>query len=217
MTAGPQITIVIPYHRARAENGMLAKALWSLEQQNPIPSGGIIALPIEDTTGAGAAATRQAGLDQAETPWVGFLDSDDWLYPDHVARLWWAATTQGLDYVFSYFTVHDMWEGARPDLDPLQTFGREFDNAHPHQTTGTILIRQDALYSRGISYREQPDGRMIPGSGLRYGEDFDLVVQCARAGLRIGHVPRRTWAWRIGHHNTSGQAGRGDAVLTRKE
>ena len=211
----PQITIVVPYHPARAENGMLDTCLWSLRQQEHVP-GGFAVLPVLDENGDGAAVTRQRGLDMAETPWVGLLDSDDWAYPDHVATLFrWARTTCS-DYVFSYFTIHDMWEGARPDLDPLNTFGRPFDNANPHQTTGTILVRQDALQARGIRFRDQPADRFIPDTELRYGEDWDLTLQCATAGLKITHVPRRTWAWRIGHHNTSGLPGHGDAEPTRK-
>jgi glycosyltransferase involved in cell wall biosynthesis len=211
----PQVTIVVPYHEARAENGMLDTCLWSLRQQEPVP-GGIRVLPVLDDRDQGAAYTRQRGFELADTPWVGFLDSDDWAYPDHVATLFYAAVSTESDYVFSYFTIHDMWEGARPDLDPLRTFGKPFDNANPHQTTGTILVRKAALAEHGIHFREQDADRFIDGTELRYGEDWDLALQCATAGLRITHVPRRTWAWRIGHHNTSGLPGHGDAEPTRK-
>jgi len=211
----PQVTIVVPYHQARAENGMLDTCLWSLRQQVGAPP--FVVLPVLDDQGEGAAATRQRGLDMADTPWVGFLDSDDWVYPDHVGTLYHAALDMSADYVFSWYTVHDMWEGARPDLDPLGgLFGVQFDNDHPHQTTGTTLVYQDLLWDRGIRFREQLSDRFIPDTELRYGEDWDLVLQCAAAGLRIRHVPRRTWAWRIGHHNTSGLPGHGDSGLTKK-
>jgi len=207
--------MVVPYHQARAENGMLDTCLWSLRQQVGAPP--FVVLPVLDEGGEGAAACRNRGLDVAETPWVGFIDSDDLAYPDHVATLYHAARDMTADYVYSWYTIHDMWEGARPDLDPLPgLFGVGFDNDRPHQTTGTILVHQDVLQDRGIRYREQPDDKFIPGTELRFGEDWDLTLQCADAGLRIRHVPRRTWAWRIGHHNTSGLPGHGDAVPATK-
>jgi hypothetical protein len=216
MTGGPQITVVVPFHVKRAESGMLATALWSVYQQTDLPPGGITVLPVLDTDGEGAAATRQRGLDAATTPWVAFLDSDDWMYPDHIATLYRAAMVFGADYVFSYFTVHDMWEGARPDLDPLGTFGRPFDPEHPHQTTGTILVRKEALGRAGIRFREQPADGFIGGTELRYGEDWDLTLQCVAADLCIVHTPTRTWAWRIGPHNSSGLPGCGDAGPAEK-
>ena len=190
---------------------MLATCLWSLREQVGTPP--FYVLPV-DGTGMGAAWARQQGIDQAVTPWIGFLDSDDWAYPDHVATLYRAALESGADYVYSYFTIHDMWEGARPDLDPLRTFGQPFDRDRPVQTTGTILVRRDALQRHGLRYEAQPEGRMIPGTDLRYGEDYDLMLRSLAAGLTIRHVPRRTWAWRVGHHNTSGLPGRGDAAST---
>jgi glycosyltransferase involved in cell wall biosynthesis len=187
---------------------MLATALWSIEQQT-VPVQVVLA---EDPDGWGAASTRQAGLDVVQTPWVAFLDSDDWLYPDHVETLTAVARVSGSDYVYSYFTPHDQWEGARgPDCDPLGLFGHRFDPAAPTQTTSTILVRTEL--AQEVGFREQPDDRTIPESPhLRYGEDFDFTVRCANMGANIRHVPRRTWAWRIGRHNTSGQPGRGDAT-----
>lgn len=207
------ISVVIPFHAIRRVNGMLDTALWSIRQQT---HPGLQVVLSEDVHGQGAAVTRQAGLDNVADPWVAFLDSDDWLYPDHVQTLITAARDTGADYVFSYFTPHDQWEGARgPDCDPLGLFGHRFDPATPTQTTGTILVRTDL--AKEVGWRTQPEDRVIPGAEhLRYGEDFDFTVRAAQSGARIVHVPRRTWAWRIGHHNTSGIPGRGDAT-TRKD
>jgi len=193
---------------------MLDTCLHSLQQQVNAPP--FLVMPVLDEFNEGAAVVRQRGLDAADTEWVGFIDSDDWAYPDHVATLYDVAMATGADYVYSYFTIHDMWEGARPDLDPLATFGVPFNNAAPHQTTGTILVRKSALQEHYIQYRDVPADRFIPGTELRYGEDWELTLECARKGLKIVHVPRRTWAWRIGHHNTSGLPGCGDAAPEEK-
>lgn len=204
----PDVTVVVPFHVEREQSGMLATALWSLERQT-CP----VRVLTVDGTGCGAAAARTAAVLSGDlvTGWVAFLDSDDWAYPDHVETLLRGAEQTGADYAFSYFTVHDAWEGARPDLDPLGLFGHVFDPERPTQTTGTILVRADLARELG-GFREQPDGRMIDGTELRYGEDFDFTVRACTAGARIVHIPRRTWAWHIGHHNTSGLPGRGDAA-----
>lgn len=207
----PLVTVVIPYHASRVKSGMLDTALWSVRHQ----SISVAVITVEDVHHQGAAVARQAALESVETPWVAFLDSDDWLYPDHVECLLRAARETGADYVYSYFTPHDQWEAARgPELDPLGTFGKPFDPDNPTQTTSTILVRTEL--ARRIGFRAQPEDRMIPGTDLRYGEDFDFTVRCIEAGATIVHVPRRTWAWRIGFHNTSGLPGRGDADRSKE-
>jgi len=213
VSTDPDVTVVIPYHAQRVQNGMLDRALWSLEHQTH-PTY----VMTVDGTGLGAAAARTAAIMASDlvTPWVAFLDSDDWMYPDHVETLVRGADHFKADYTYSYFTVHDAWEGARPDLDPLGLFGHKFDPEWPTQTTGTILVRTE-LARELEGFRAQPEDRMIPGTGLRYGEDYDFTVRAVEQGARIAHIPRRTWAWHIGHHNTSGLPGRGDAVSLRKD
>ena len=206
----PAVTVVVPYHRARVASGMLGTCLWSLRAQTGTPT--LLVLPMEDVGGRGAWWPRQQGLVAADTPYVAYLDSDDWAYPDHIATLYWAAVKAGADYVYSYFTIHDMWEGSRPDLDPIGVFGRPFNVERPHQTTSTILIRRDAVMDAGIQWRDVSADRKIPGTELRWGEDLDFTLQCAASRLTFLHVPRRTWAWRVGTHNTSGLPDRGDAV-----
>lgn len=203
----PEVTVVVPYHRARQENGMLDTALWSLSKQT-VP----VAVITVDGTGTGAAQARTAGLMSVETEWAAFLDSDDWAYPEHIRTLLDGARLYKADLTYSYFTVHDQWEGARTDLDPLGQFGQPWSPALPTQTTTTILVRTE-LAQRVGGFHEQPRERMIASSPhLRYGEDLDFAIRCHDVGARIVHIPRRTWAWRIGTHNTSGLPGRGDAA-----
>lgn len=211
MPVGPDVTVIVPFHAERRRNGMLAKCLWSLDEQD-VP----VAVLTVDGTGVGAARARTAGVmsEHVTTPWVAFLDSDDWAYPDHVRALLAGAKDANADYTYSYFTIHDQWEGARPDLDPFGTFGVPFDPESPQQTTGTILVRTQLAQDLG-GFVAQPEDRVILGTGLRYGEDYDFTVRAIGAGARIVHVPRRTWAWRHGLHNTSGLPDRGDA--RRKE
>lgn len=198
-------TVVIPTHPGRAP-AMLTRALLSCRQQTIPPADVIVQA---DTAGAGAAETRGAGLRKVRTGWVAFLDSDDWFYPQHLEFLALCALETGADYTYSYFTVHDAWEAARPDIDPLGLFGRPFDPANPSQTTTTILVR--AELAQAIGFQTQPVGRLIDGTNLRHGEDYEFTLNCIAAGATIVHLPARTWAWR--HHglNTGGVPGHGDA------
>lgn len=205
MTTTPEITVVIPAHPARVENGMLDRAVASVKAQL-LPAADIsIAI---DETGEGAAATRQRALDAVTTEWTAFLDSDDWLYPEHLRVLAAGASLFKADYVFSYFMVHFPNGKPWPANDPLGHFGKWFDPQHPHQTTITTLVRTDL--AQAVGFREVPEGQTI--NGERYGEDFQFTVECAQAGAKIVHVPRRTWGWCHHRGNSSGQPGRGDAA-----
>ena len=97
-----EITVVTPTHPFRMTSGMLARATSSVYQQSKPASAHAVAV---DLTGAGAATTRQRALEMATTPWVAFLDSDDWFAPNHLQLLSEHAQETGADYVYSWFWV----------------------------------------------------------------------------------------------------------------
>ncbi|MEU1272966.1 glycosyltransferase family 2 protein [Streptomyces sp. NPDC005799] len=204
-----EITVAIPAHPARVANGMLDRAVASVKNQL-LPAADISIAIDEDVDGA--AVTRQRALDAVKTEWVAFLDSDDWFYPEHLRVLAAGARIFKADYIFSYFMVHFPDGKPWPANDPLGHFGRQFNPAKPHQTTITHLVRTEL--AKSIGFREPPEGALI--NGERYGEDFQYTVECARAGAKIVHVPRRTWAWCHHGANSSGQPGRGDAAARRR-
>lgn len=181
------VTVVVPYHAARAKNGMLSRAVASINRQT-LPRE---LITVEDTQHEGAAATRQRGLDQVTTPWVAFLDSDDEMDPTHLQQLLACAEKTGADYVYPWFRVR----GGR---DPFpQFFGKTWDNAHPHSTTITILVRTELAQAVGF--------QNVPG------EDFTFTKGCVREGAHIVHLPTRSWTWVHHGANSSGRPDRGDA------
>jgi glycosyltransferase involved in cell wall biosynthesis len=183
----PVVSVVVPYHAARVKNGMLKRAADSVNGQTAPHH----LIAVEDTQRQGAAATRQGGLDQVTTPWTAFLDSDDELDPTHLAQLLACATETGADYVYPWFRV----KGGR---DPFPMFfGRPWDDAHPHSTTITILVRTELAQQVGF--------RNVAG------EDFTFTKDCVIAGAKIIHHPARTWTWWHHQSNSSGIPGRGDA------
>jgi len=208
VTAQLDITVCIPAHPARVANGMLDRAVASVKQQL-LPAADISIVIDED--GDGAAITRQRALDAVKTEWTAFLDSDDWLYPEHLKILAAGAKIFSADYVFSYYMVHFPDGKPWPQNDPLGHFGKQFDPLRPHQTTIVHLVRTEL--AKAVGFREPPPGAMI--NGEHYGEDFQYTVECAQAGAKFYHVPRRSWAWTHHRGNSSGQPGRGDAAARR--
>lgn len=182
----PVVSVVVPYHPARARNGMLKRAVASIEKQT-IPH---TLIAVEDTSKQGAAATRQRGLDQVAAEWTAFLDSDDEMDPTHLAQLLTCAEQTGADYVYPWFRV-------RGGTDPFPMFfGKPWDDRHPHSTTITILVRT------GLA-------QLVGFTGV--GEDFAFTKGCVREGAQIVHHPARTWTWWHTGKNTSGRPDRGDA------
>lgn len=197
------ITVVIPTHPARVANGMTKRAVGSVLGQSR-PAAAIIVE--QDLLGAGAAPTRNSGLQKVTTEWVAFLDSDDQLKKDHLQVLFDGAQASGADYVYSWYDPIGFGR------DPLPHFGKVFDPENPTQTTVTTLVRTDL--AQEVGFRHVPPGKLI--NGERYGEDFQFTVEVIAKGGKIVHVPRRTWLWNCHGLNTSGLPDRGDARWTTR-
>lgn len=195
------ISVVIPTHPARVANGMTKRAVGSVFGQTR-PAAAIIVE--QDLLGAGAAPTRNSGLQKVTTEWVAFLDSDDQLKKNHLEVLMRGAEASGADYVYSWYDPIGF--GA----DPLPHFGKTFDPEHPTQTTITVLVRTEL--AQEVGFRTPPPGKLI--NGERYGEDFQFTVEVIEKGGKIVHIPQRTWLWNYHGLNTSGLATRGDARWT---
>jgi glycosyltransferase involved in cell wall biosynthesis len=198
------ITVAIPSHIGRDRQGaFLARAVASVSQQK-LPARAIsIAI---DTEGRGAAHTRQRALNEVSTAWVAFLDSDDYLKPEHLLALSRWGRKTGADYIYSHYLV----EGG--DADPrLWALGKPFNSDAPHETTTTILVRTSLAREVGIM---QPglDAESLQDGRLHAGEDWQFTLGCVKAGAKIVHYPKITWTWHWHGQNTSGIPGRGDAA-----
>lgn len=182
-----EVTILIPFHAQRERNGMLARAVRSAEAQ----THPCTILPARDVYNMGAAITRNHGLMLVETPWVAFLDSDDELDPTHVEKLLACAKETGADYVYPWFRVHG-------GSDPFpQFFGKPWDDNAPHSTTVTILVKTEI--AKEIGFIDIPE------------EDWHFTLRCVAKGVKIAHLPERTWTWHHHGQNSSGRPGQGDA------
>jgi glycosyltransferase involved in cell wall biosynthesis len=191
------ITVVIPTHGERIDNGMTAKAVNSVLAQT-IPAAAII-IEVDDQR-LGAAETRHRGLMRVTSDWVAFLDSDDTFYPHHLDALLDTALREEADFVFSHPVT---WGGYNPFE---KDFGKPFDPENPRHTTITTLVKTELAQSVGfLNYN-------VPTQG--YGtsdEDWRFMMGCLNQGAKIVHCPERTWLWNMHGRNSGGVPGQGDA------
>lgn len=188
-----QITVVIPVHPRRKTNGMLNRALNSIKKQTLLPKEIIVS---EDEYKEGAAVTRQRGLDHVTTKWVAFLDSDDEFLPQHLEKLMKCAKANNADVVYSWYKI----KGGR---DPLpKHFGLPWDPEHPRLTTIVMLIKTEI--AKKVGFEAKPGGAVS-------GEDWIFIQNVNSLGVKIVHLPERTWIWNHHGKNTSGLSTKGDA------
>ncbi len=203
MKSGVPVTVVIPYHDAPDRASYLARAIESIAAQSVLPQAVIVET---DILSEGAAVTRNRGLQKVTTPLVTFLDSDDFMLPNHLEVMFDGGAAQqapsGLGFVYSYFMGVDQFDGFIPD-DPLGLYGHAFDTAAPTQTTSVVMV--ETGLAQAVGFHDQPTGKLIPGTNQRHGEDYQFTLDCVALGARPLHIPVRTWAWRFWPGNSSGR------------
>lgn len=187
------VITTIPVRKERLERALLSVAAQSLH-----PAAIIIQ---SDTFKQGAPANRDAGLERVDTEYVAFLDDDDYLYTQHLERLYNAAKSENADIVYSWFDV----EGG---TDPFpENFGRPWNPEIPVQTTVTTLCKAEAVRKAGgfgttIGLNDEQLATYAQGNTI--GEDMRMVLSANAQGAKIVHVPEKTWAYVHWAGNTSG-------------
>jgi peptidoglycan/xylan/chitin deacetylase (PgdA/CDA1 family)/SAM-dependent methyltransferase len=128
---------------------------------------------LRQATNRGASAARNAGLRAAAAPFVLFLDADDWLGPDHLARLH-AALAAAPEAVAAYCHYTPVLaDGSLGPVEPAPEPAALFAHA-AHSCPIAIhacLVRRDAVAALG-GFDES----------LAVGEDWDLWQRLARIG-----------------------------------
>lgn len=196
------ITVAIPTHPARSRNGMLNRALGSVASQSYPAAAISVAV---DLTKDGAPRTRQRALEAVQTPWVAFLDSDDYFLVPHLDTLVKGQLDSNADYVYTWFQTQP------PGCDPFPPthFSLPWDDDNPRQTTIVILVRTEL--ARSVGFWDPSDEEKFP-DGLRVGEDWIFTLGCMERGGKIHHMIERTWVWSHHGRNTSGLPTQGDAA-----
>lgn len=187
------ITVVIPHINTPLRNVLLQHTLDSIKTQTYQPYAIIVE---EDTTHAGAAATRNRGLSRVVTPLTSFIDDDDYMYPQHLEVCRKALWENDADIVYPWFDVIG-------GTDPLGMFGKPFDSEHlkvSNYIPITVVAKTRTLQDVG-GFTPHPD------TGDNPCEDWHCWLKVHNAGGKIIHVPEKSWGWR---HNSQNTSGRGD-------
>lgn len=191
----PGITVCMAVHPVRLRNGLAMRALQSVCAQTLQPARILI---LNDTAREGVGVIRQRLLEQVSTEWTAWIDSDDEWYPEHLEKLMKVAEAEGSVYVFSWFAAAH---------DPLGHFGRPFSPCRPHHTTMGILEKTEIAQEVGFP-PSATEGRFS-------NEDWAHITRFAKLAcerdLIMSHLVERTWVYHMGHGNTSGLPGQGDA------
>jgi glycosyltransferase involved in cell wall biosynthesis len=136
------------------------------------------------TPGLGLSAARNRGADGARGEFLFFLDADDRIEPDALARLV-AALREHPDAAFAYSSTRTF--GANDVLWPHATYNAWFER-FANGWEPAVLVR------RGV-YAES--GGFSPvGGGYGY-EDWDFWVRLAAAGHHGVHVPAPLLRYRV--------------------
>jgi glycosyltransferase involved in cell wall biosynthesis len=163
----PEASVVIPtYNRP----GPLRRAVASALAQRGVDVEVIVvddgssphvtssALPAEVTlarTGdsSGVAAARNMGARLARSPWLAFLDDDDWWAPDHVSRLLSAATTAGAGFAYTGRWNVDLTTGATTLIPALPAEGLDSRLLHENAvgTPSGVIVRRSLYLEIGGS------------------------------------------------------------------
>lgn len=202
------VTIVIPAHDGVSER--LARAFASVVRQSHPPEAIIVQL---DHERRGAAYTRNRAMRSVRTWWTAFLDSDDYLYPQHLERLLDAAQRTGADLVYPYFDTNGpdvLSTGQYGEVvNPFRVaFGAEQEQ-WLRQRGGFIpvthLCRTDRINKAG-GFPAQGRFKVPEGNVSGDCEDYGLLIAMLDRGARFHHHPERTWFYDQHGENTGGRA-----------
>jgi GT2 family glycosyltransferase len=197
---GPLVSVVIPTYNRRAILGPTL-ASWERQLYHNLEivvvndAGEDIADVVapfararcvnRDTNGRQAAACN-TGIEAARGDALVFCGDDDFVFPDHVARLVDALERSGAGIAHAEGMIAYL-EGA--DVVSLHGFGMGVDDMAEHDVTNAFYPPHAILVRRDVVERA---GRFDPS--LRVAEDYDYWLRLA-AEADVVHVPSTTCAY----------------------
>lgn len=195
----PLVTVVIPTIKPR--KGFLRRAVNSVMAQTYSDS----VVPIEvaiDRDHDGAAITRNRALMKVQTPWVAFLDDDDYFLPNHLEVLLGATSVEHDIYYTGCNVIGPNFETIERQ-EEWGRFGKPFDEAELEKRSCipvTSLVRTELAK---VAQFGPPDH----DPSCPY-DDWGFYLRALSADANFLHIPEVTWVWHHHGRNTSGQGDR---------
>lgn len=149
---------------------------------DPATIGGLTVRIIRQPENRGPAAARNAGIMAAQTEWISFLDSDDWLLPSTLGARWRMATEDQArkrdPLAFYACGWIDVDQDARPLVSrmPRQgTNGRDFASGCWFSPGSCVIMNARAIR----------EADLLQDEALRRFEDFDWFLALGLKGFRL--------------------------------
>ncbi len=195
----PLVTVVIPTIKPRKM--FLTRAVNSILAQD---MKGRAKPEIEialDREHEGAAATRNRALSKVRTPWVAFLDDDDYMLPHHLAMLLASAEEEVADVVYPECRVIGS-NNEEIDLGGTLSHGLPFSEEALRQCN---YIPVTSLVRTSLAVQAQ-FGPPAGAKDSQY-EDYGFYLRLLDLGAHFHHLMDVTWVW---HHHSKQTAGQGN-------
>lgn len=129
----------------------------------------------------GIGSTRQFGIDRASGEYTIHADSDDWVEPDYLEKLYDKAVETGADMVVCDYVeeTHKSTRYCKQEIiiDDGKSLLHAFFKLHGG--SWNKLIKRSAYQNAGIMYMD----------GLEYGEDKLFNLQLVIAGIAVSYLP----------------------------
>ena len=117
---------------------------------------------LEENSPGGVATPANVGLDRATSPWVGFVDGDDWAEPDMFEKLLRAAADTGADLSMCKYSEVDDATGQPEEPADARRWDSVSPGPHRLDPEGTkTFLRFIAVPWRKLYRRELLDEHSI--------------------------------------------------------
>lgn len=171
-----EVTVITPSLPERGR--MLERARQSVEDQFEQPAAHLIGV---DYASVGPAKLRNRLASIAETEWLGFLDDDDRLNPEHFQTLLANAGNADVVYPDCHFDGPPL-----PEVHLPRPYDREYLKIRGFFPI-TVIVRTEVFQFAG-GFPED----------ARY-EDWELWNRIADDDGRFVYVPEKTWTYCTAH------------------
>ncbi|HEX7023795.1 MAG TPA: glycosyltransferase family A protein, partial [Gemmatimonadales bacterium] len=148
----------------------------------------------------GASVARNAGIAAAKGSLIAFLDGDDIWYPGFLASQ--VSFLERGGYGMVYANALLFGDHPQAGLEYMQTT----PSRGPVTLRSLLELKCHPLTSGTVLHRTSLEGVGPFDPGLRRGQDFDLWLRLAHAGVRIGYQQAVLLKYRIREGSLSGNA-----------